>query len=91
MDTPRDPLILLGRRTERLLFGGMLIVALALVASFISRAALDFTRDNLARALGDLALLIEGDLEPLQSFYDLEKQKQKLAGKKKSAEANGDS
>lgn len=69
----------LGRRVERLLYGGALLVALALVAFYLAFAARHYAEDRASQGLENLALLIEGDDKVLQRFYELETQRQKLA------------
>ncbi len=83
MEASADYLLFLGRRTERLLLLGAVLVGLALVAFYFSAAAAHFSEDSLGRGLEDLALLVEGDQKPLQTFFDLERQREKLAAKKK--------
>ncbi|HSQ02823.1 MAG TPA: hypothetical protein VLN59_02235 [Burkholderiales bacterium] len=85
MEAFNDYQFFLGRRVERLLIAGALLIGLALVAFYLSAASLHFSQDSLTRGLEDLALLIEGDAKPLHTFFDLERQRQKLTVKKKDA------
>jgi hypothetical protein len=83
MDSSADYLFFLGRRAERLLLAGAVLTALGLAAFYLSAASMHFSQDSLSRGLEDLALLIEGDAKALHTFFDLEKQRQKLLAKKK--------
>lgn len=69
----------LGRRVERLLYAGALLVALALSAFYLAFAARHYAEDRASQGIQNLALLIEGDEKVLQRFYELETQRQKLA------------
>jgi hypothetical protein len=73
----------IGRRVERLLVAGTVLVALSLLAFYLAFAARHYAEDRISQGMESLALLIEGDDKVLQRFYELESQRQKLASKKK--------
>ena len=68
----------LGRRMERLLLGGLVIVALVLTAWYLAFAARHYAENRASTGMESLALLIEGDEQVLQRFHDLETQRRKL-------------
>jgi hypothetical protein len=84
MNAP-SPLTLLGRRVERLLIAGIVLIGAAFGAFYLSFSALHYAEAGLAQGLGTLAELIEGDQAVLQRFYDLEHERSKLAKKKEPA------
>lgn len=88
MEAYPDTEVNLGRRVERLLIGGVLLIFLCLAAFYLSFAARHYTEDRVSQGMQSLALLIEGDNKVLQRFYELESQRQKLAKKKESAGEN---
>jgi len=88
MEAYSDTDLHLGRRVERLLAGGVLLIFLCLAAFYLSFAARHYTEDRVSQGIGSLALLIDGDEKVLQRFYELESQRQKLAKKKEAAGEN---
>ncbi|HEY9446011.1 MAG TPA: hypothetical protein VIQ62_02960, partial [Burkholderiales bacterium] len=68
--------------------GGVLLIFLSFAAFYLSFAARHYTEDRVSQGIENLVLLIEGDDQVLQRFYDLESQRRKLMKKKEAAGEN---